>query len=114
MPLVVGNISLNETPPEAPARKKRLAAPERFIVYIRLPEGVSARDMRDFIEQAVNEWSGQLQPPNYEQGEAGDPRWWIGRDEFGANVRRQLAKRPPAKPKIKRAKVVKLARKHKR
>lgn len=61
------------TPPKL--RKRRLS----FRVSLLLPDGATVQDVKDYVEAAVQDWSGQFRPPGgYGPDDPGDPLWRIG------------------------------------
>lgn len=55
----------------------------QFMVNIDVPKGVTIKDVRQYIFDAVSSYCGALQPPGYgpggpDENEPGDPLWGIG------------------------------------
>lgn len=51
---------------------------EKYIVEIERPDGVSIRDMEQYIFEAVGTWRGQFEPPGGASPDSpGDPLWFI-------------------------------------
>lgn len=66
---------------------------ETYQVSVNRPRNVSVRMMKDYIDDALNAWWGQMRPPGgYGPEDDGDPRYGL---EFTAIKR-------VAKPKIQK------------
>ena len=63
-------------------RKRRIT----LIVSMDWPEGVTVSRMRDFVEEAINMWGGQLEPPNaYDEPQFVHPKTSPGDPLFGCD-----------------------------
>jgi len=51
---------------------------ETYTVTVNRPKGVSVADMKNYIDDALNNWWGQLRPPGgYGPDDDGDPLWGL-------------------------------------